>query len=197
MKRLALIFVVVPLLACSPDYKSGSTKCGQDLSCPSGYVCGASGTSGAPDVCHAAAETDGCGDPGDYWCPDSQTCWSSKVACETVAYCPGEPASACDKENFVPSCSSSTEDCTPVTFYSCDSQAADDSCMTCTRQACCAELHNCMDQADCLSFDACAGGCSTGDTSCFDTCRKYYPSGASTHDVVMSCQNTQCSAKCD
>jgi hypothetical protein len=196
MKRFPFLFAVVPLLACSPNYKSGTTKCDANLGCPSGYVCGAAGSSGEPDVCYAAAETD-CADTAHYWCPDSQTCWASKVACDTVAYCPDETASACEEENFVPSCSSSTDSCTSVSFYSCNSQAADGSCMTCTRQSCCAELHNCMDQADCLSFDACVGGCSTGDTSCSDTCRKYYPSGASTHDAVMTCQNKQCSAKCD
>jgi len=180
MKRFALACAVMSLLACSPHYKSGNTKCGSDLDCPSGYVCGAAGTSSAPDVCYDSTETDGCSDSDRYWCPDSQTCWSSKVACNTVVYCPDETASACGEEDLVTSCSSSTDNCTSVSSYSCNSQSTDGSCMTCTRQACCSQLHNCMDQPDCLALDACLGGCSSNDTSC-----------------LKVCQSEQCSTKCD
>ena len=197
MKRLVLVCASMWLLACSPGYKSGTTKCDANSGCPSGYMCGAAGSSGEPDVCYALAETHNCADTAHYWCPDSQSCWASKVACETATYCPDKHFTVCHGENLVPSCDASVAECTSVSFYSCNSQTTDDSCWTCIRQACCLELSNCKNQPDCLSLNACLDGCSSDDGNCIDTCNQYYQASAATYYVFLSCANKQCSTKCN
>ena len=195
MKRLVLACVVVPLLACSPDYGSRSTKCGPNLSCPSGYMCGTAASSGEPDVCYALAETYNCADTAHYWCPDSQTCWPSKEACETVTFCPDQELYACPEGSSRPSCS--TDECISVSAFSCNSQTSDNPCMTCARQACCVELSNCKNQSDCLSLNACLTGCSSSDASCFKRCEDYYPSAADNQDAYWACLDNKCGSKCN
>jgi hypothetical protein len=196
MKRLVLVCATMSLSACSPDYKSGTTKCDANLGCPSGYVCGASGASGAPDVCYAVVEMGGCGASNRYWCPDSKSCWPSKVACETVAFCSENHFKACSNETLIPSCDPSIK-CRSVNYFSCNSQTTDDSCSTCIRQACCLELSNCKNQPDCLSLFACLDGCSSDDGNCIDTCSQHYQTSAATYNAFVSCTNEQCSTDCN
>jgi hypothetical protein len=202
MKRLVLVCSTMSLLACSPGYKSGATKCDANLGCPGGYMCGAAGSSGEPDVCYALAETHNCADTAHYWCPDSQSCWASKVACETVTYCPDQNAYACPEGTegtYRPSCSTdeSTDECISVSAFSCSSQTSDNSCMTCARQACCVELSNCKNQPDCLSLNACLTGCSSNDASCVKRCEDYYPSAADNQDAYWGCLDNKCGSKCN
>jgi hypothetical protein len=105
MKRIVWTYALALLLSCSPDYKSGSTKCASDGTCPSGFVCGGASSAGAPDVCYNANVAE-CTSPYNYYCPSSGTCWEGGVACSTVKDCGGGKVSACEHEGYTVDCSS-------------------------------------------------------------------------------------------
>jgi hypothetical protein len=112
MRRLALASGVALLLSCSPDYKSGSTECSTAGKCPSDFVCGGASKSGALDVCYSRSEAK-CGATDIYYCPGSITCWSAKVACDTVVNCGTTGFYACGEDGYVADCSGSGK-CTRV-----------------------------------------------------------------------------------
>jgi hypothetical protein len=96
---------------CGPKYVSGSTECSDKGECPSGYVCGGSGT--ATKVCVQSCANGGTCDSGficandgvnpfdvcienskancqsgyTYFCKSTVTCWPAAVACSTIVNC--------------------------------------------------------------------------------------------------------------
>ena len=196
MKPFALACAVALFFGCSPDYKSGSTECTTDGKCPSGYICGAAITAGAPDVCYSRTLTKTCTNTDTYYCPawGVNGCWPAKVACDTVVDCGNGTISACNTEGYVPSCATSGK-CSPPGGL-CGTTAGDTACTACDRQSCCSQLTACFNQDACASLVSCLDPCAANDTACMNNCETTYSAGASTLSAWSRCLSTSCSSSC-
>jgi hypothetical protein len=214
MKRFALAYAATLLLSCSPDYQSGSTECSTDGKCPSGFVCGSASTAGALDVCYDA-NVARCTSPDIYYCPSSSTCWSGKVACDTVKDCGNGTIAACNSEGYTPDCSGSSTSGSSTCHYGggtgaggsgggggggstgiCAPLSTDTACDTCQDNSCCSQMTACSNQASCHSLLTCINNCSSGDTTCMNSCQSSYSSGVTTLTTFITCVQTSCSASC-
>jgi hypothetical protein len=84
MKRIIFAVFLISWFNCSPNYKSGSTKCSDDRMCPNGFSCYDDGK--VTLYCRSNEEL-GCPDTSNFYCPDSDACFSTPGECSTVTYC--------------------------------------------------------------------------------------------------------------
>jgi hypothetical protein len=218
MKRIALAYAVAGLLSCSPTYQSGSTECSTAGTCPSGFICGGTNTVGAASVCYDISGTS-CSTSDAYYCPQSSTCWSTKVACDTVINC-GNTLAACDTEGQQANCSGSGKCTIPggstggsggnggtglggaggstgTGVGPCSPVSTDTACDTCMEQACCSQLTACANQTSCENLASCINNCASGNTTCMNSCDSSYSSGLSTLTSLFTCVEDSCSASCN
>jgi hypothetical protein len=77
---------------------------------------------------------------------------------------------------------------------SCASAAADDSCITCLKQACCSQTTACGNNADCNAIFVCAESCT--DQACTDSCITSHPGGQAAVKNFADCEQQFCAANC-
>lgn len=77
----------------------------------------------------------------------------------------------------------------------CAAGADDNTCDTCQKQKCCAELTACSDDADCNGLATCAAACA--DDTCVQTCLDTYPDGFAILDEAATCQTENCGTPCN
>jgi hypothetical protein len=157
------------------------------------------GGAGGPDKCPS----------GDYYCPGSDTCWTSAVACSTIMNCGTSSAhdfQACKNAGFHPDCAGTT--CISnssgsgggsggATGGSCPASSGDNACTTCDKQSCCSQHTACKNQTACANLTNCITACASGDTTCFSGCETSYPSGDSNLIAWSNCLTSSCSASCN
>jgi hypothetical protein len=92
MTKRALVVTAVCCLTCSPGYEDGKTRCSEQGTCPSGYICSES-NSDPTHVC--VTRPSSCSSRSTFYCRTSQTCWSSEVSCSTLVDCGSGKLGAC------------------------------------------------------------------------------------------------------
>jgi formylglycine-generating enzyme len=209
MKRFALIYAVALLLSCSPNYQSGSTECSDTGACPSGFVCGGTSTTSAPDVCYSQTEAQ-CSASDVYYCPTPSSCWPAKVACSTIVLCPNGKASACRTEGYIANCSGTGQCTNPSSGAGgsggsggsggmggvCNPSSTDTPCDTCMEQSCCSQLDVCAGQTICVDLLNCIAACASTDTTCIGNCESSYSAGIASLTNLVTCVDNYCNATC-
>jgi hypothetical protein len=212
MKRVLWTYVFALLLSCNPDYQSGSTECSPTGTCPKGFVCGSGSSAGAQDVCYDTNVAQ-CVSPDVYYCPSSSTCWTGKVACDTMIDCGNGNIAACGGEGYTPDCSNSGK-CTKngstgaggsggsgggggSTTSPCAPVSTDTACDTCMERTCCPQLTACANQTSCVSLATCLNNCSSGNTTCISSCASSNSTGVTTLTNFDTCVTTSCSSSCN
>jgi hypothetical protein len=79
---------------------------------------------------------------------------------------------------------------------SCASAAADDSCVTCLKQACCSQTTACGSNSECNAIFVCAESCATTDQACTNSCVTAHPGGQSAVRDFANCEQQFCAASC-
>ena len=79
---------------------------------------------------------------------------------------------------------------------SCASAAADDSCVTCLKQACCSQTTTCGNNAECNAIFVCANACATSDQACTNSCIAAHPGGQAAVRDFANCEQQFCVANC-
>jgi hypothetical protein len=79
---------------------------------------------------------------------------------------------------------------------SCASAAADDSCVTCLKQACCSQTTTCGNNAECNAIFVCANSCATTDQACTNSCITAHPGGQAAVRDFVNCEQQFCVANC-
>lgn len=79
---------------------------------------------------------------------------------------------------------------------SCASDVADDSCVTCLKQACCSQTTTCGHSAECNAIFECASTCATSDQACTNACITAHPGGQAAVRDFANCEQQFCAANC-
>jgi hypothetical protein len=132
------------------------------------------------------ATVQGCTDPSQTMCPDgcfdtstdALHCGSCTVICGSGQACVGGQCTT----------GTTTTDCT-----TCETTA--------DTGACASPYSTCTADANCTSYGTCASACTTGDTTCLDSCATEYPTGSSEFASYKACVcetacTTQCATEC-
>jgi len=192
MNRFTLVGAIAALMNCSPDYESGRTKCSLQGDCPDGFVCGDDSYPGASSVCYEIDKTT-CPPASAYYCPKSSTCWTSRVACDTVGFCGiANPKSRVSKSYSL----SNSDKCARV-LAPCAWASTDTACDRCLEAACCPQLKSCLNQTSCITLATCVSDCSSGNTTCISNCKSSNSAGLTTLTTFDSCITTSCSSTCN
>lgn len=72
----------------------------------------------------------------------------------------------------------------------------DAACQACLEQSCCTPALTCSNNADCLGLSNCLASCQTSNQPCITGCQSLHAPGQASYNAFISCLQMSCAATC-